>query len=145
MHVILCVIIGVFFATATTAQSIQPILDPVPDPQHPAAIAELSIPSSGARMPALIYLANGPGPHPTFVLLHGFPGNEKNLDIAQDLRRNGFNVLFFHYRGAWGSQGDYSLLHLAEDAASALSYLRQNAAELHVDPGKLSLVGVRKF
>ena len=38
------------------------------------------------------------------LLLHGFPGNEKNLDLAQDLRADGFNVLFFHYRGAWGSE-----------------------------------------
>ena len=44
--------------------------------------------------------ANGQGPHPTIVLLHGFPGNEKNLDLAQSLRRAGYNVLFFHYRGA---------------------------------------------
>jgi pimeloyl-ACP methyl ester carboxylesterase len=29
------------------------------------------------------YLAGGEGPHPTLVLLHGFPGNEQIFDLAQ--------------------------------------------------------------
>ena len=40
MHVILCAIIGVFFATASTAQSIQPILDPVPAAMFSPVVAE---------------------------------------------------------------------------------------------------------
>lgn len=60
-------------------------------------------------MSGLIYIASGAGPHPTVILLHGYPGNEKNLDLAQSLRREGWNVLFFHYRGAWGSEGEFSL------------------------------------
>jgi pimeloyl-ACP methyl ester carboxylesterase len=88
-----------------SAQAAQLTGDPQPDPQYPPAMAELTILSNGSRMPALLYQANGAGPHPTVLLLHGFPGNEKNLDIAQVLRRDGFNVLFFHYRGAWGTEG----------------------------------------
>ena len=117
--------------------------DPKPDPDFPPAIVELAIPSAGQRMPALMYLANGPGPHPTVLLLHGFPGNEKNLDIAQDLRRNGFNVLFFHYRGAWGADGEYRILNLADDVVAVLQYLRtpDKTAQLRVDTSKLSLLG----
>jgi len=117
--------------------------DPTPDPEFPPAVIELTITSDGQRMPGLIYLANGPGPHPTVLLLHGFPGNEKNLDIAQDLRRNGFNVLFFHFRGSWGADGSYRVSGLPADVDAALSYLRQpgNAARLRVDTGKLSLLG----
>jgi len=37
------------------------------------------------------------------VLLHGYPGNERNLDLAQARRRDGWDIVFFHYRGAWGS------------------------------------------
>ena len=119
------------------------MLDPMPDPEFPPTIAELTIPSDGQRMPGLIYLANGAGPHPTVLLLHGFPGNEKNLDIGQDLRRNGFNVLFFHYRGAWGADGSYRILNLADDVAAALEYLRMpdNAKNLRVNTSKLSLLG----
>ena len=70
--------------------------------QSPPRIEELTIKSHGMRMPGLAYLAAGNGPHPTVLLLHGYPGNEKNLDVAQALRRLGWNVVFFHYRGAWG-------------------------------------------
>lgn len=55
---------------------------------------EINFESHGNRLNGIVYLANGAGPHPTVVLLHGFPGNEKNLDLAQALRRDGFNVLF---------------------------------------------------
>ena len=44
----------------------------------------------------------------TVILLHGFPGNERNLDLAQAIRRSGWNAVFFHYRGAWGSGGVFS-------------------------------------
>ena len=47
----------------------------------------------------------GAGRRPTVVLLHGLPGNEKNLDLAQAIRRAGWNVVTFNYRGSWGSPG----------------------------------------
>ena len=117
--------------------------DPVRDADHSPAINELTIPSDGSRMPGLIYVANGAGPHPTVVLLHGFPGNEKNLDLAQALRRAGFNVVFFHYRGAWGAEGDYRISQLPDDVAAVLAYLRDqdNAERLRVDTTRLSLLG----
>ncbi|MEP1469529.1 MAG: alpha/beta fold hydrolase [Halieaceae bacterium] len=117
--------------------------DPVPDPDFPPTVIELTILSDEQRLPGMIYLANGPGPHPTVLLLHGFPGNEKNLDIAQDLRRHGFNVLFFHFRGSWGADGSYRVTNLPADVAAALAYLRQadNSQRLRVDTGKLSLLG----
>ena len=117
--------------------------EPSLDEAAPAAIIELTMTSDGSRMPGLAYLASGAGPHPTFVLLHGFPGNEKNLDLAQVLRRAGFNVVFFHYRGAWGAEGDYRVTQLPDDVAAVLAYLREpdNAESLRIDTDKLSLLG----
>jgi pimeloyl-ACP methyl ester carboxylesterase len=46
------------------------------------------------------YVASGTGPRPAVVLLHGFPGNERNLDLAQDMRRAGWDVLYLNYRGS---------------------------------------------
>ncbi|MEL6781085.1 MAG: hypothetical protein AAFO51_01820, partial [Pseudomonadota bacterium] len=60
--------------------------DPELSVAFPPALEELNFQSQGARLNGLIYVANGEGPHPTVVLLHGYPGNEKNLDLAQDLR-----------------------------------------------------------
>lgn len=111
------------------------------DAAFPPGLAEVSFESSGERLNGHIYLANGAGPHPTVILLHGFPGNEKNLDLAQALRREGFNVLFFHYRGAWGSEGVYSFTHLIEDVGAATRFLRAKAADYRVDPAKLILIG----
>lgn len=116
-------------------------LDPAPDPDYPPAVEELTFSNGGDRLPGLLYLANGAGPHPTVVLLHGLPGNEKNLDIAQAIRRAGFNALFFHYRGAWGAEGDYRLTGLADDVAAAVSFLRDNASRYRVKADRISLLG----
>ena len=117
--------------------------DPVVDAAHPAGIEELTIVSEGARMPGLIYMADGTGPHPTVVLLHGFPGNEKNLDIAQLARRAGFNVVFFHYRGAWGAEGSYSIRTLDDDTLTVLAFLREpdNAHRFRINIDKLTVLG----
>jgi pimeloyl-ACP methyl ester carboxylesterase len=131
-----------------TAIAAQPAFDPLNmEPQRniefPPLVEELTFNSEGHRLTGFIYIANGPGPHPTVLLLHGFPGNEKNLDIAQVLRRAGFNVMFFHYRGAWGSEGEYQVLKGYEDALAALNFLREpdNASKYRVNTDKLSVLG----
>jgi pimeloyl-ACP methyl ester carboxylesterase len=131
-----------FINAAWAADVTNPLVnDPVPDAMFPPSIEELTLEVDGKRLSGLLYLANGIGPHPTVVLLHGFPGNEKNLDIAQAVRRAGFNVMFFHYRGAWGSEGDYCLGQLVEDVQGALNFLRNNATRYRVNTRKLSLLG----
>lgn len=75
------------------------------DPNFPPDMHSLFIEN---RLLGLTYLADGEGPHKTVLLLHGFPGNEKNFDLAHALRRGGYNVLIFHYSGSWGSRGNYS-------------------------------------
>ena len=57
--------------------------DPPHNVQHPARMEVLHIPSGDVKINGVAYLAAGAGMHPTFVLLHGLPGNEKNLDLAQ--------------------------------------------------------------
>ncbi len=110
---------------------------------YPPEMHELVIDSAGSRMAALAYVAAGKGPHPTVILLHGYPGNEKNLDLAQAIRRAGWNVLFFHYRGAWGSEGAFSLINAEADVQAAIDFLRDTRTQeqLRVDPAKLALVG----
>jgi pimeloyl-ACP methyl ester carboxylesterase len=108
-----------------------------------AEMQTMQIPSHGASMNALVYVAAGVGPHPAVVLLHGLPGYERNLDLAQDMRRAGWDVLYFDYRGSWGTPGDFSFSHGIEDAAAALAYLRQPgvAGKLRLDPGHIVLIG----
>jgi pimeloyl-ACP methyl ester carboxylesterase len=101
------------------------------------------IPSQGGLLNAFVYVAAGVGPHPAVVLLHGFPGNERNLDLAQDIRRAGWDVLYFDYRGSWGSPGDFSFTHGIEDTAAAIDYLRSPAMAriLRLDPSRIVLLG----
>ena len=90
-----------------------------------------------------MYTAQGAGPHPTVILLHGYPGVERNLDLAQAMRRAGINVLYFNYRGSWGSSGTFSFANAQEDVLSAIGYLRTPdvALRLRIDPTRIALVG----
>ena len=108
-----------------------------------ASMESFGIPSHGSLLNALVYIAAGPGPHPAVVLLHGFPGNEKNLDLAQAIRREGWDVLFFNYRGSWGTPGDFSFAHSIEDTAAAVAYLRDpaHAKALRLDPKYIVVIG----
>jgi uncharacterized protein len=110
---------------------------------QPASMQSFQLPSHGALLNAFVYVAAGPGPHPAVVLLHGFPGNERNLDLAQDIRKAGWDVLYFNYRGSWGSPGAFSFTHSIEDTTAAVAYLRQPALAktLRLDPKRIVLIG----
>ena len=108
--------------------------DPPHDTAHPARMEVLHIPSGGVKINGVAYLASGAGVHPTFVLFHGLPGNEKNLDIAQAVRRDGWNAITVNYRGSWGSPGDFRFGNTLEDADAVLAFLR--------DPGNASSLGI---
>lgn len=119
------------------------VADPARDAKHPAANRQVLIPSGGVGMNALFLLAAGGGPKPTLLLLHGLPGNEQNLDLAQAIRRAGWNVLTMHYRGSWGSPGTFSLAGAVEDAAAAMAFLRQpeNDAKYGIDSRRILIGG----
>lgn len=114
-----------------------------PDEFYPAGQVELEIKSEGTGMYGLAYTANGKGPHPTVVLLHGIPGNERGLDLAQNLRRAGYNVIYFNYRGTWGSKGSFGFQNAIEDAGAVVDYLTDslNQETLRVDPERIVFAG----
>lgn len=118
-------------------------IDPPRDAAHPARMEVLHIPSGNVKINGVAYLASGAGAHPTFVLLHGLPGNEKNLDLAQAVRRAGWNAITFNYRGSWGSPGSFRFAHNIDDADAVLAYLRDpvNARKLGIDTTRLVLAG----
>jgi uncharacterized protein len=112
------------------------------NPAFPPCLVPFAIPSNGALMLARMLLAAGPGPHPTAVFLHGLPGNEQNTDLAHAVRNAGWNALVFNYRGSWGSEGDYSLTNVADDACAAIEFTRSaTARELRCDPSRIALIG----
>jgi uncharacterized protein len=133
-----------FYLPANALQLPSPLTtDPIPDKANPASIQSFQLPSHGAMLNSIAYIAEGAGPHPVAILLHGFPGNEKNLDLAQSIRRAGWDVLYFDYRGSWGSPGDFSFTHSLEDTQSAIAFLRDpaTAKKLRADSRSIVLIG----
>ena len=138
---------GVHAALAQTVMT-QPVpsaiyTDPAVDAAHPAKMTVLHIPTHGVLINGLVYSPPGAGTHPTLVICHGLPGNEKNLDLAQAVRRAGWNAVTFNYRGSWGSPGSFRFGQNMEDADAVLSYLRDpaNAAKLGIDPKRIAIAG----
>ncbi|GGO28161.1 hypothetical protein GCM10010116_56470 [Microbispora rosea subsp. aerata] len=112
-------------------------------PGPPARTVPMTFQSGDATLVGVLHLPAGPGPHPVVVVLHGFPGNERNFDLAQALRRAGYAALVFHYRGSWGMDGSWSWTHVLEDSARVVAHLREPevVAAHALDPYRLALVG----
>jgi len=119
------------------------VADPPADKKLPPTLAVITVPSHGIDMDATFYLASGAGPHGTVLLLHGLPGYEINGDLAQSIRRAGWNVLLFHYRGTWGTGGTFSQSSAIEDTAEAIRFLRDpaNATKYRINPRMLVVIG----
>jgi uncharacterized protein len=132
-------------ASAAPAPPLPPAIytDPPHDAQYPASMVVLHIPTQGPSINGVAYVPAGPGPHPALLICHGLPGNEKNLDLAQAVRRAGWVAVTFNYRGSWGSAGHFSFLGNLDDAAAALAHLRDphTAESLRLDPKRIAIAG----
>lgn len=93
--------------------------------------------SGGYRLRGRVYRPFEEGRFPAVALCHGYPGDNKNMDLAEELALSGVVVLVFYYRGAWGSEGVYSFEALAPSAVDALKLLRGLPC---VDAGRVGLV-----
>lgn len=117
--------------------------DPPHDKQHPARMEVLHVPSGGVKINGIALVTPGAGVHPTLVFLHGLPGNEKNIDLLQAVRRAGWNAVTINYRGSWGSPGVFRFDNTLADAAALLAFLRDpaNSRALGIDTTRLVLAG----
>ncbi len=140
----LALVSSLFIAAQVPAQAPRPIFtDPQRDSIYPARSQVLHIPSGGVHINGLAYIAEGAHPHPAVILLHGLPGNEKNLDLAQAIRRAGWDVITFNYRGSWGSPGEFRFANNLEDAESVIAFVRDtaNVRALNLDPRRIVIAG----
>jgi uncharacterized protein len=103
-----------------------------------AGLAGVTFESNGCRLLGGLYTGAGETPRPTAILLHGLPGIEKHLDIAYALRDLGWNCLYFHFRGCWGSHGAFDLAGLADDTRAAVDWVVQQP---QADPARIVLIG----
>ena len=118
--------------------------DPIiEDPGFPPESMAVVINSGGNNLYGVLYTAAGMGPHPSMILLHGFPGTERNLDMAHAFRRAGWNTLVFHYRGSWGSEGCFSFQNVLDDVKAAIEFVKseETARKYRIDRDNTVLVG----
>jgi diadenosine tetraphosphate (Ap4A) HIT family hydrolase/acetyl esterase/lipase len=119
------------------------VADPARDKAHPADMAAFQLDIAGSKVNAIMYTASGDQPHPTMLFLHGFPGNETNIDLLQAVRRAGWNAMRINYRGSWGSQGKFSFAGARADGEAAVAWLMDpaNVAKYHIDPKRIIVAG----
>ena len=99
----------------------------------------------GERVMGYTMAAGGPKDikHPAVVLLHGFPGHTQNTDISAALMRCGITTINPHYRGSWGSDGNYRFTGNIEDAIAIAEKVRspEFAEHYNIDPENIFFVG----
>ncbi len=100
-------------------------------------IENVTINHSEYKLKGRIYKAEGKEKKPSLMICHGYPGDTKNMDLAEELALNGYNVLIFYYMGAWGSGGAYRFNNLTPSTKSALDWL---VAQPYVDPSRIGLI-----
>lgn len=100
----------------------------------------LTFQSNGHRLLGTLFMARGDAPKPTALILHGIPGIEKNYGLAYALRDHGWNALIFHYRGCWGSHGNFNVPTIPDDVRAAMDELTNGKYPV-VDTRKIVLIG----
>ncbi|MCB9253132.1 MAG: alpha/beta hydrolase [Bdellovibrionaceae bacterium] len=65
--------------------------------------------------------------HQTLIFMHGLPGPSLHIRAVVDrlVERLGWNGLSFHYRGCWGSTGEYALTKQHEDYVAVCGWLKE--------------------
>ncbi|MDA3861992.1 MAG: alpha/beta fold hydrolase [Melioribacteraceae bacterium] len=117
--------------------------NPNPDLEFPPTMHPLIIKSKNEKLLGSYFKAAGKEKNPLLILLHGFPGNETNFDIAHAVRRFGINVAVFHYRGSWGSGGSFSISNSLSDVSSVIDHFsdKEISKQYNVENKKIILVG----
>lgn len=108
-------------------------------------ICELNIISGGCHLYGYLLTPDKriPGPYPTVIMSHGFPGYTTNNDLELALMRMGCVVIHVNHRGAWGSEGNYLFTNLKDDLIAIAKWAHNLAIadQYQIDPKSIFLVG----
>lgn len=80
---------------------------------------------------------------PCVIMYHGYPGTARHDDMLHALVRMGCVTVSPHFRGAWGSQGKYTVTNCIEDALAISEYVRSEefAGKYDIDPARIYIMG----
>ncbi len=83
------------------------------------------------------------GARPCVIFCHGFAGFTRWDDVAHDLCRAGIAVVIPHHRGAWGSEGEYTVSGCIRDAENLARWVMgaETAAKYGLDTNAVYLAG----
>ena len=134
-----------FYMPMIEAQDIYPAIfeDVGNSANFPAKNETIAIKIDGSFISVYALLAKDSTKKQTVIFCHGLPGNEKNLDLVQVVRRSGRNAIYFNYRGSWGSQGEFSYRNSLNDLRGLICFLSKpkNAEAYRIDTSNFILVG----
>jgi fermentation-respiration switch protein FrsA (DUF1100 family) len=105
---------------------------------------DVAFSSDGVHLKGNLHAAEGEGPFPTVILLHGFPDNKNDvLGLGQKMSVAGINALTFDYSGTYQSEGEYSLKNTQSDINAAYQFIHQpkNLTRFKVDESRICLGG----
>ena len=100
-------------------------------------VENVSFQSDGIPLLGRLYRPAPEGKYPAVAICHGYPGDTKNMDLAEELALNGVVTLVFYYQGAWGSKGAYRFAKLEPSTRDAVTYLKSQTC---VNPDRVGLV-----
>ena len=82
-------------------------------------------------------------PRPCVIMFHGYPGTARHDDMLHALVRIGCVTVSPHFRGAWGSQGKYTITNCIEDALALSEYVhgKEFCDRYNVDPDRIYIMG----
>jgi alpha-beta hydrolase superfamily lysophospholipase len=100
-------------------------------------IEDIKFKSGEHNLRGRTYRPQKDGKYPAVAICHGYPGDTKNMDLAEHLALNNIAVLVFYYQGAWGSEGTYRFSNLVPSTKDAVKYLKSLS---FVDTERVGLV-----
>jgi dipeptidyl aminopeptidase/acylaminoacyl peptidase len=105
---------------------------------------DITINRDGTLLKGKFYSVNRTGSFPTVVLLHGFPGNDKDvLGLGKKMSESGINTLTFNYSGTPQSQGTFNFENTQKDISAVFEFINQpeNINKFKLDNTRIYLVG----
>ena len=83
------------------------------------------------------------GIRPCVIFCHGFAGFTRWDDVAHDLCRVGIAAVIPHHRGAWGSEGEYTVTGCIRDAENLARWVMdsETATKYGLDTNAVYLAG----
>ena len=100
-------------------------------------VEDITFKSRGHNLKGRTYRPAEDGKYPAVAICHGYPGDTKNMDLAEELALHGIAALVFYYQGAWGSEGTYRFDNLVSSTEDAVKYLKKQS---YVDTARVGLV-----